>query len=161
MIAAQARKDGFCLLAWVLIAAIASPTYADDLGRLFFSATERQALDAARATAALPVPPPPSVSATDVHLLPESPTDIATPSVTVNGIVSRSAGPSSAWVNGENLEKSRTSIPGSPDHPISVRHGALEFTPDRQQRLRVKPGQTYDPIAARVLEAFDQAMPEQ
>lgn len=147
--------------ALVLLAAIVSPTHADDLGRLFFSAAERQALDAARATAALPVPPPPSVSTTDVQLLAESPTDIATPPVTVNGIVSRSVGPSSAWVNGENLETSRTSIPGSRDHPVSVRHGALEFTPDRQQRLRVKPGQTYDPIAARVLEAYDQAMPEQ
>lgn len=147
-------------LALVLLAAIASPAHADDLGRLFFSAAERRALDSARATAALPAPPP-SVSSMDVHLLQDSPPGITTPPLTVNGIVSRRFGPSSVWVNGENLEAGRTTIPGSFDHPVSVRRGALEFTPDQQHRQRVKPGQTYDPIAARVLEAYDQAMPEQ
>ncbi len=145
---------------WVLLAALSPVVAADDLGRLFFTAEERRALDAARAASAWPVPPPPSMSTTDIDLYPESAPEavpILSPT-TVNGFVSRSRGPATVWVNGEHLEPDQVRLPGASDRTATLRRGALEFIPEGDQaRQRVKPGQTYDPIGARVMEAYEQS----
>jgi hypothetical protein len=149
------------VLIFFLIILIA-PAHADDLGRLFYSPDERRALDSQRAMAALPTPPPPSVSTSDVDLLPETEPDLppsAPTPLTVNGLVSRTHGSSTVWINGSSVEPGRAALSGIVDHPLMVRQRAVEFRPDSQRPQRVKPGQTYDPVTARVLEAYDQPIP--
>jgi len=68
-----------------LIAASCPPTLADDgLGRLFFTPERRQTLDRQRQ-----------------FKVEEEPQEIAEdPSLTINGVVTRSSGKRSAWING-------------------------------------------------------------
>jgi hypothetical protein len=143
---------------WLLILSACGPfALADDLGRLFFSSTERQALDEARAAAKLPALTTPSVSREEVALLPEL-ASAPKETVTVNGLVSRTGGPNTVWVNGQSL------APGAPgagitSQPIEMRDGAVEFMSVQDRpHARVKPGQTYDPAAARVREAYEQSI---
>ena len=81
-----------CIL--LLAAGLSSPaSAAEPLGRLFFSPEERQAFDRRREFKAeeKPETPVPEASA------PEIPAD---PTLTINGIVTRSSGKRTVWING-------------------------------------------------------------
>ncbi|MGH8596329.1 MAG: hypothetical protein ACREXT_06695 [Gammaproteobacteria bacterium] len=148
----------------LLLFVAATSAVADDLGRLFFSAAERHAFDAARAAPAQAAPPP-SVSSEEAQLLPEgAPSAVLPPPLTVNGLVSRTRGADTAWVNGTRIEAGIEPIrPFDVNHSerlVRMRRGALELNDDPQRPpLRLKPGQTYDPQAARIYEAYDRMAP--
>ena len=89
------------ILAGLLCAAAATGTAAQELGRLFFTPEQRAALDARR-KARLPDKPAATPQA-------ESPV------TRVNGIVQRSGGRSTVWVNGEAIpEDSQAAGQGAP-----------------------------------------------
>jgi hypothetical protein len=99
---------------------LAPSTQAQELGRLFFTAEQRAALDARR-RARVPDKP----AATPV---------VASPTTRVDGYVRRSEGPPTVWVNGVTLDEAR---PGS-DSRVSVPLG------DGGTRARLKPGEVLD-----------------
>jgi len=113
----------------VLLAAAlaASPARAEQLGRLFFTAEQRAALDARR----------------NAHV-PDNPSaPTATSPVTrVDGYVKRSQGPSTVWINGETVPAT-----GSGSARIDERSGEGRVTidaPEGRNRPRLKPGQSLD-----------------
>lgn len=119
---------GRLLLLGTLLAAIAAPASAADdgggeaLGRLFFTPERRAVLDRQRA------------------LNIQESQQVEDPTVTVNGVVRRSSGRDTAWINGapQNAEAPGAIWSGSlPAQPASVR-----VTPPGETTRQVKVGET-------------------
>lgn len=128
-----------------------------ELGRLFFTPEERARLDAERsaepaaAVEPRPAPPvPPSDATPDEALPPQAP-------LTVNGLVLRAHGPSTAWVNG--APGTRGELVDDAGRRLRIARDAVEVQAP-ETRARIKPGQTYDPGAGRVVESFERAPPD-
>jgi hypothetical protein len=110
----------FALLVVILLAASSGVSHAQQLGRLFFTDDQRAALDARRRAR---VPDKPSAAPV-----------VASPTTRLDGFVRRSQGPSTVWVNGEQLPESVR--PG--ERSVSVPVG------DGGARVELKPGQVLD-----------------
>ncbi len=141
----------------VVIGLLAGPAPADELGRLFFTQAERARLDAERSASSLPavdakIEPSPSVAP------PQEPALAAPPSLTVNGLVLRAHGPSTAWINGTPGTRRELATARGLESGRELRIGrdAVEIEEDHA-RARVKPGQTFEPHAGRVVESFESA----
>ncbi len=93
---------------------------AQQLGRLFFTDDQRAALDARRRAR---VPDKPSAAPV-----------VASPTTRLDGFVKRSGGPSTVWVNGEQLPENVR--PG--ERSVSVPVG------DSGTRVELRPGQVLD-----------------
>jgi hypothetical protein len=110
------------VLALLLAGAVASAAEPPPLGRVFFAPAERSALDAARdGTAVAPATP-------------------GTGTVTVDGVIHRSTGADVVWVNGSAAAGVRR-VPAG-------RAAVVVETAGR--RVRLKPGQAFDPATGRV-----------
>lgn len=146
-------RAGHRVLVFAAILATPLATGADGLGRLFFSPAERAALDALRAAAAEPAAASaPPASATAVP--PPTVAPPALPAITVNGVVARSAGPSTAWINGEESYGRRLEDLAGGTGAISLRRGGVAVAgPDGVVRL-LRPGQVFDPNAGTVSERY-------
>jgi len=92
---------------------------AQELGRLFFTAEQRAALDARRKAR---VPDKPSAPMA------------ASPTTRLDGYVKRSAGPSTVWVNGESVPQSPPGRDGRVQVPVG----------DGGARALLKPGEVLD-----------------
>ena len=105
------------------------------LGRLFSSPEERAQLDASRSgtppagtTQAPPAPPPPPPPA---------------PPMELNGLVQRSSGRSTVWLNQTPQQEPHNQVPGA---------GQLTLRLSNGQVVVLKPGQQYDPASGTVME---------
>ena len=97
-------------------------SFAEELGRLFFTPEQRSALDARRKAR---VPDKPAAAAMSVS-----------PTMRLDGYVKRSQGRSTVWVNGEATDDTR--LPSGSDAGVSVGVG------ESGARVRLKPGETLD-----------------
>lgn len=95
---------------------------AQELGRLFFTPEQRQALDARR-KARVPDKPAATVA--------------VSPTLRLDGYVKRSGGRSTLWVNGEATDDTPR-LPSSSDAPVTVTVG------ESGARVGLKPGETLD-----------------
>ncbi len=140
---------------WLLLLAFCSGSAsALDLGRLFFTPAERARLDAERsAPPAAAVDAPTGQAILPIETGPHEPPPAAEP-LTVNGLVLRAHGPSTAWVNG--TPGTRGELAHDDGRRLRIARDAVELS-EQQTRARVKPGQTYDPLAGRVVEGFERA----
>jgi hypothetical protein len=114
---------------YVLLLAFVGTCDAQEIGRLFFTAEQRSALDARRKAR---VPDKPAA-------VPQA----ASPTTRLDGFVRRSQGRSTVWVNGESLGESGPEAPRiepgrSSDARVSVPIG------DSGVRAELKPGQVLD-----------------
>jgi hypothetical protein len=108
-----------CLIAVLLVP---SASVSQELGRLFFSAEQRAALDARRKAR---VPDKPAAVV------------VASPTTKLDGYVKRSGGPSTVWVNGEPLPEGAGEAPRiGPRVSISVGEGG--------RRAALRPGEVLD-----------------
>ena len=80
------RRAGFLFNALALMV-VSLPAPAQDLGRLFFTPERREALDRQRQ-----------------FKVPENPEVPADPTLTINGVVTRSSGKRTVWINGTAQE---------------------------------------------------------
>ena len=111
----------FCLMA-VALSLPASPSFSQELGRLFFTPEQRAELDARRRAR---VPDKPAAAV------------VASPTTTVDGYVSRSGGPSTAWVNGEPL-------PAGPGEAVRIGPKVSIPLGEGGRRTALKPGEVLD-----------------
>jgi hypothetical protein len=111
------------LLALLLAGAATAGAEPPPLGRVFFAPAERDALDAARVGRAA------------------APVAAASGTVTLDGVVRRSTGPAVVWVNGSTAAGARRGLPGRGDAVVVESAG---------RRVRLKPGQAFDPATGRV-----------
>ena len=136
----------YSLLLWVM------PAQGAELGRLFTTPQERAMLEKSRHRPTPQVEKQPKSS----KKKPRSPVEaIKTPRVTVNGVVTRTDGTSTVWVNGMN------SLDGDLDaqhiyvDPTSTRGEKVTIRlPNSPLELRLKPGETYEPSASTVIDGY-------
>lgn len=104
------------------------------LGRLFSSPEERTRLDAARSgtppAGAVQVPPPP-------------PPPPPAPPMELNGLVQRSSGRSTVWLNRAPQQEPHNQVSGASQLTLRLSNG---------QVVLLKPGQQYDPASGTVME---------
>jgi hypothetical protein len=110
-------------LPFVLLCAIGSLQAADELGRVFFTAEQRAALDARRKAR---VPDKPAAAV------------VASPVTRIDGYVKRSRGPTTVWMNGESLPESAPEAPRVGADAVSISAG------EGRRRIRLKPGEVLD-----------------
>jgi hypothetical protein len=114
------------LLIGATLVAIAPSCGAEELGRLFFTPEQRNALDARR-KARMPDRPAAAV--------------VVSPTMRLDGYVKRSAGKSTVWVNREALDEGGTDTPRlsrGTDDRVSVPIG------ETRTRVQMRPGETLD-----------------
>jgi hypothetical protein len=137
------------LVLGILVATLGTPGFAQEpaLGRLFLTPEQRAALDNARRNKIRA-----QALATTVDKKPKVP---PARSVTINGIVSRSDGESTIWVNGEPTE-GRTEdgmrVTVSPGSQSSV----VLREPEKGKQVRLKVGQRADLVSGRIQEPYEQ-----
>jgi hypothetical protein len=103
-----------------LFAGVLQPAFADELGRIFFTPEQRALLELAQQQATA--------------------ADAEGEGVTLNGIVVGSDGRQTVWVNGRPKPDARAVGPGAALIPLPAGPG----------QVRLKVGQTLDPITGRV-----------
>ena len=111
---------------------------AQELGRLFFTPQQRNALDDRRRAR---VPDKPAAAV------------VATPVTRVDGYVKRSGGPSTVWINGDPLPESAPEAPRidttrEPSGTVSITIG------ESGTRARLRPGQALDRGTGEVLDVI-------
>ncbi|MGE3771375.1 MAG: hypothetical protein AB7I32_00495 [Gammaproteobacteria bacterium] len=144
---------------WLLVLALCvNAAAARDLGRLFFTPAERAALDAARSAPPLAAADEaPEPAAAPPEPAPDAAPASAAAPLTVEGLVLRAHGPSTAWVNG--TPGTRSELAHADGGKLRIARDAVELDA-AAARARVKPGQIYDPRAGRVVESFERAPPD-
>jgi hypothetical protein len=118
-------------------AAVQAHAQTHALGRLFTTPEERHRLDVGRGLAAAPPAPPPPAEAAP-------PPPPAPPPVTVNGVVRRSGGQSTVWVNQQDEARPISGSNQDPRVTVTLPSGA---------QVQIKPGQTVDMATGQVREA--------
>ena len=117
-------KQLLALLVFVSLGNISESCSAQELGRLFFTPEQRQALDARRRAR---LPDRPSAPA------------IASPGTRLDGYVRRDNGKSTVWVNGEPLPET------APEAPRIGGSGRVTVTVGESgARTGLRPGETLD-----------------
>lgn len=130
---------------FVLLFSFSQRVWAEGLQRLFTTAQERAALNAERNKP----PPGPTKPITEVQelLLPKAPHYI-----TFNGVVIRSQGPSTVWVNDRN-ELLQQGFQVEMDKPNDT---SISIILPKGQRILLKPGQTTNTLDGTIKENFEQ-----
>ncbi len=137
------------LILAVLVAALGTPGFAQEpaLGRLFLTPEQRAVLDNARRN---------KIRAEALAATAEKKPKISPArSVTINGIVSRSDGESTVWVNGQPTEgrtEDGMQVTVSPGSQSSV----VLREPEKGKQVRLKVGQRADLISGRIQEPYEQ-----
>lgn len=154
---------GFGLIAIALLTLLPALSRAeDDLGQLFSSGVERARIDEARRLSRLPPPPPaPEPEAViEAPAPPPPPPPPARQQFSLDGLVLRSQGPSTVWVNGESSTggpllgaAARIAAPARPGDPVRIdaEGGSI---------LLLRPGQFADTELLRPSEAYLQMAAE-
>ena len=135
------------LLLLILVHGLASGA---ELGRLFLSAAERAAIDAARQGEERVRAMPGAITAdhdeTPASALLEAPAE----AVTVNGYIARSAGAATVWINGRDGAPGKLSPPARDGQRVNV---PLKGSGGQ---VALKPGQSFDPESRQVSDAYQQ-----
>ena len=117
------RRAGFLFNALALMV-VSLPAPAQDLGRLFFTPERREALDRQRQ-----------------FKVPENPEVPADPTLTINGVVTRSSGKRTVWINGTAQEDDHTDS-GLVVAPSRGNPGQVLVQPEDGPTTRVGVGNT-------------------
>jgi len=142
-----ARRSLPGVLLLTLLAGV--PVHAEDRigGRLFFTPAQRARLDAARLEAIANRNRPPPVVAT-----PAAPRAAPPQVVTLHGVVKRSDGESTVWVNGKAVSR------GFADADIragSIASDSVGFDiPGSKRRIRLKVGQSVEATSGTIEEGY-------
>ena len=144
---------GLCALLIMAVPAIAVA----DVGRLFFTPSERTAVEEARRVEeAGPVhefaEPEPEIT---LELFEVAAQELK-PTITIDGYVRRSNGRATLWVNGENSYDGDLSASRIDPRTASVIGAEIRLTPiDEDTPIRLKPGQSYDPNSMTTTDAYE------
>lgn len=146
------------VLGGLLLVAMLPAMAADDLGRLFTTPAERAQLDEARRGAPMPVAAPVIVSR-------DAGTDgtdqDAASTLTLRGVVERSGGRSTAWVNDTNTYQGDVGAVHRQVQRTAIAGGAVTVAlPDGNAPVQMKVGQTLDTQRAQIRDLGTDPVPE-
>ena len=138
---------------WGLAAALVLVSFdamAQPLERLFSTPEERALLDELRRERKI-VAPDPQVT----EIVPDTPT---VEQVTINGVVLRSGGTNSAWINGRQVDAGARTREGVRVDTSPAEGGRVKITlPSGAETIDLKPGQKIDVDSGVVVEAYERA----
>lgn len=119
---------------------ISSTVNAESLGRLFLSPDERRLID---------IHPERADAASAGNLSNKNESDL----ITVNGLVTRSSGKQTIWLNKMPLREGQSAPVG---RPVGIpKQATVELAlPGQSGTQKIKPGQSYDPSSGTVSERF-------
>lgn len=120
-----------------LLAGLGPTASAEPLGRLFSTPAERAALDASRANGGAPAA---------AEQAPPTIIDEEAPSVTMNGVVRRSSGKSTVWINQVPQQDGSNHFRATPGA------AALTLRANSGKPVTLKAGQSFDPDNGKVRE---------
>lgn len=147
------RQAVCILLALVLSQGIS----AAELGRLFLTPPERDALDRVRHARPIPVAPEPDAPAAplvdaEMESLPPA---IA---VTIDGYITRSGGEPTVWINGAEATAGALADVGIAAGRLRLERAAVRVPLERERSaVLLKPGQSFDPGSKQVSDAYEHA----
>lgn len=123
---------------------------AQRLGRLFSTPDERALLDELRRERQIVDPDPQVVeTVTDTPLVEQ---------VTINGLVLRSSGVNSAWINGRQVDGGARTREGVQVDTSATQGGRVKITlPSGAETIDLKPGQRIDVDSGVVVEAYERS----
>lgn len=132
----------------VMLLTLQGVAYGAELGRLFLSTDERNAIDAARQGSAdvrqaQAVAAPVAEEQSAVVEAPAEP-------VTLNGYIARSAGAATVWVNGRDRLSGKLAPPARDGQRVKVPLGPSGA------EVALKPGESFDPGSRQVTDAYQQ-----
>jgi len=121
-----------------------------ELGRLFLSADERNAIDTARQGSADVRQARARASAEPVAEQHAAVLEAPAETVTLNGYIARSAGAATVWVNGRDMLSGKLAPPARDGQRVKVPlgHSGAE--------VALKPGESFDPGSRQVSDAYQQ-----
>jgi hypothetical protein len=124
---------------------------AQRLGRLFSTSDERALLDELRREQKIVAPDQQAVA----EIVPDTP---SVEQVTINGVVLRSGGVNSAWINGRQVDAGARTREGVRVDTSANRAGGVKITlPSGAETINLKPGQKIDVDSGVVVEAYERA----
>ncbi|MBC7861190.1 MAG: hypothetical protein H7Z39_20915 [Burkholderiaceae bacterium] len=129
----------------LLLLAACGAAHGITLGRLFTSPADRAQIDALRAagTNVQQIAPPPAADATAA---PPAPAPPPPEPVVLNGIIKRSDGKSTIWLN---------QTPQDDNPNLRATKGALSLRLPSGRQVILQPGQRYDPLDGKVKDAHE------
>jgi hypothetical protein len=143
----------------LLALAFMTQAAAADLGRLFTTPQQRQALEGIRYAAP---EPPPVVAETPAPEPPQLEVETAPAlehPITLKGLVYREQGGNMAWLNDGNTLESELAARLQID-PSSIRQEKLKLVlPDTGEEITLKVGQTYDPANNSIIDIARESGP--
>lgn len=126
-----------------------------ELGRLFLTPAERTALDEARVRRDEPVAVESLPDRAELEFEVEAVPDTR-PALRVDGYVRRSGGPATVWVNGADSYQGDLGVHGVNARGVDVGPGGVDLPiAGTEETVRLKPGQTWDPQAGAVTDAYE------
>lgn len=145
---------GWPLLLAVCAASVASaPAAAAELGRLFTTPEQRALIDRMRAEPGAAAEPAPAAEAAPEPAVREA----AAPSLALDGLVRRSKGRATVWVNGQAIAfpgPGRASVAGI-EQIAPPGEAGVRITTSAGRAVELMPGQRYLPRADRVRDTLD------
>jgi hypothetical protein len=129
----------------------------EGIGRLFTTLSERSALNQLRLEAQFAQPQQEETPAPQPEArVAEADQGPAVSRLEINGIVRRSGGPSTVWVNGAQVERGRVSREGlMVQAGRRARDGVRVELPSGLRTVRLKPGQAIDVTTGTLVDAFE------
>ena len=148
----------------VLVLLSAAHSATAELGRLFLSPSQRDALDRARyaapVTAIETEPAPGDMPGLEADDSAEPENRLPERVVTVDGYVRRSAGPSTVWVNGTDSHQGNLAEQGLDARGLRLEQARVRVPRrDGETPLLLKPGESFDPETTHISDAY-QRRPE-
>jgi len=139
-----------------LVLTVTTATFAyADVGRLFFTPSERAAFERARgANEPDPVQTTVAPEAT-IQIIDAAPQE-PKQAITIDGYVRRSDGNATLWVNGENNYDGDLSAGWIEPRSARLRNGEVYLKPmDGDPTISLKPGQSYNPNSTTIRDAYE------
>lgn len=142
----------------LILAALAGSAAAQDIGRLFTTLSERSALNQRRLEAQFARP---EAESAPEPVQSEDPAPVQGPTIArlrIDGVVRRSRGPGTVWLNGAQVERGVVSREGvRVDTSPRVRDGVRVRLPSGLRSIRLKPGQAIDVATGTLVDAFERS----
>jgi len=149
-------RTGLALLAAaVAFAGVAPDAEAQRLGRLFTTPEQRSTLDELRYQTQLERPEAEPEPKAVARVEEEQPQEPGVSRLTVNGIVRRSRGPGTVWVNGALVERGGLTAEGLTVEDAGGANVHIRL-PSGARTIALKPGQRIDVDSGAVLDSYEQ-----
>lgn len=155
------RMRAVALVVVLMASSVSAPQlHAQRLGRLFTTPEQRSALDEIRTQAQFDQPelePEPEPEMSSLVTVTEQPRGPTISNLTINGVVRRSGGRTTVWVNGHEVDRGDVTREGVLVESATRRSEAVRLRlPSGTQTIALRPGQRIDIGTGTVLEAYDQ-----